>query len=360
MTSSERAAGLLEGAVTGPLDGIGALRPLAAAYAHVAMTTIAREFPGDAWHTWRSPDDAPPRPSARTPVFWGSYDWHSSVEMQWVLVRLLRLLPDAFAAAAARAALEVRFDGGALALEAAFIADPDNRNRERPYGWGWALALAHELAAWDDADGRRWRARFEPLVEALEANFLAWLPRATYPVRHGVHTNSAFGLGLALPHAEARAAVGDPRLRDAFASAAHRWFDDDVAAPGAWEPSGFDFLSPTLAEAELMSRLLPGDRFPDWFGRFLPGLVDGEPAALFRPAIVSDPSDGQIAHLHGLNLSRAWCWRRIAEKLPADDPRVPVAAQAARVHAAAGLPQVVGGDYVVEHWLAAYAVLLLS
>ena len=360
MTSSERAARLLEGAVTGPLDGIGALRPLAAAYAHVAMTTIAREFPGDAWHTWRSPDDAPPRPSARTPVFWGSYDWHSSVEMHWVLVRLLRLVPDAFPASEARTALEVRFDAGALVREAAFISDPDNRNRERPYGWGWALALAHELEAWADPDGDRWRARLEPLVEALEANFLDWLPRATYPVRYGIHGNSAFGLGLALPHAEARAAAGDARLRDAIAGAAHRWFDADVDAPGGWEPSGFDFLSPTLVEAELMSRLLPGGRFPSWLAAFLPGLEDGEPATLFRPAIVSDASDGQIAHLHGLNLSRAWCWRRIAQTLPPGDPRVPVALGASGVHADAGLHHVVGGDYMVEHWLAAYAVLVLS
>jgi hypothetical protein len=280
--------------------------------------------------------------------------------MHWVLVRLLRLVPDAIAASEVRSVLEARFDAGALAREAVFIADPDNRNRERPYGWGWALALAHELEAWGDDDGRRWRARFAPLVDALAANFVDWLLRATYPVRHGVHSNSAFGLGLALPLAAARAAAGHPRLRDALVATAHRWFDDDVAAPGGWEPSGFDFLSPTLAEAELMSRLQPGGRFPTWLGRFLPGLADREPATLFRPAVVSDSSDGQIAHLHGLNLSRAWCWRRIAEALPADDLRVPVAAGAARVHAAAGLPHVVGGDYMVEHWLAAYAVLLLS
>ncbi|MFH0751104.1 MAG: DUF2891 domain-containing protein [Chloroflexota bacterium] len=342
------------------MDRAATLRSFAAAYAQVAVDTIGREFPGDAWHTWRSPDDAPPRPRERTPVFWGCYDWHSSVEMHWVLVRLLRMVPHAFEASNVRAVLEARFDAAALAREAAFIASPDNRNRERPYGWGWALALAHEVEAWDDPDGRTWRTRFQPLVDALEANFLGWLPRATYPIRHGIHSNSAFGIGLALPYAEARAAAGDARLRDALAAAAHGWFDDDVAAPGGWEPSGFDFLSPTLAEAELMGRLLTGDCFSAWLGQFLPGLADGEPAALFRPAIVSDSSDGQIAHLHGLNLSRAWCWRRIAEALPADDPRAPVAAEGARVHAAAGLPHVVGGDYMVEHWLAAYAVLLLS
>jgi hypothetical protein len=346
--------------VTDVPERIGALRRVAPEYAQVALATIEREFPGDAWHTWRTADDVPPRPRERTPVFWGSYDWHSSVEMHWVLVRLLRLVPEAFAASEARLRLDARFDAEALVREAAFIADPDNRNRERPYGWGWALALAHELDAWSDPDGRRWRARFEPLAAALGANFLDWLPRATYPVRYGIHGNSAFGLGLALPHAEARAAAGDARLRDAIAGAAHRWFDADACAPGGWEPSGFDFLSPTLVEAELMSRLLGGAQFPSWLAAFLPGLRDGEPTALFRPAIVSDASDGQIAHLHGLNLSRAWCWRRIAEALPPGDARVPVAMAASGVHAAAGLPHVVGGDYMVEHWLAAYAVLLLS
>ena len=238
-------------------ERIGALRAAAPAYAQVALDTIGREFPGDAWHTWRTAGDAPPRPRERTPVFWGSYDWHSSVEMHWVVVRLLRLVPDAFAAADARTALDARFEPAALVREAAFIADPDNRNRERPYGWGWALALAHELAAWDHPDGRRWRVRLEPLVDALEANFTDWLPRATYPVRYGIHGNSAFGLGLALPHAEARATAGDARLRDAIAGAAHRWFDADVDAPGGWEPSGYDFLSPTLAEAELIAGSCP-------------------------------------------------------------------------------------------------------
>ncbi len=192
------------------------------------------------------------------------------------------------------------------------------------------------------------------------ANFLGWLPKATYPVRYGVHTSSAFGLGLALPHATSLAAAGDGRLLEAITGAALRWFADDADGPAAWEPSGFDFLSPTLVEAELMSRLVAPGAFGAWLARFLPGLALGRPASIFTPAVVSDPTDGHIAHLHGLNLSRAWAWRRIAGALPADDPRSLAAVRAAEVHAAAGLPHVAGGDYMVEHWLAAYAVLLLA
>jgi hypothetical protein len=338
----------------------GLLQANAASYARLAMANIDREFPSDVWHVAHAPDDLPRRPRERTPVFWGSFDWHSCVEMHWLLVRLLRVLPDAIPAAEVRALLERQLQPGPLAAEAAFIAHPDNRNRERPYGWGWALALVHELERWDDPDGRRWAAAAAPLAAAVSGNFVDWLPRATYPVRYGVHGNSAFGLGLALPHAAARAGKGDPTLRDALVAAAHRWFDDDADYPGAWEPSGFDFLSPALVEAELMSHLLDPATFATWLARFLPEIADRRPAALFTPAVVSDPTDGHIAHLHGLNLSRAWCWRRILEALPPADPRRARALEAAAVHAAAGLPAVVGSDYMVEHWLAAYAVLLLT
>lgn len=336
----------------------------AAAYARVALANIGREYPADVWQMLRGPDDPRLRPSERTPVFFGSLDWHSSVEMHWLLVRLLRAVPEAIPADEIRAVLERRFSAEALAAEARFIGHPDNRNRERPYGWGWALALVAEVDALADArrdpDGARWAARFAPLADAAAGNFLDWLPRATYPVRYGVHTNSAFGLSLALPHARSRRDGGDDALLVAVEGAVARWFATDADYPGGWEPSGFDFLSPALVEAELMAGLRAPSDFGRWLARFLPGLPDGRPASLFTPAIVTDPTDGHIAHLHGLNASRAWCWRRIAESLPAGDPRAPVALGAMRRHADAALPHVVGDDYMVEHWLAAYAVLLLS
>ncbi len=337
-----------------------ALSANAAGYAEVALANIAREFPSDVHHTMRTPDDFPRRPRERTPVFFGSFDWHSCVEMHWLLVRLLRRVPDVIPHDRIRIALDGQFTAEGLAAEARFIADPDNGRRERPYGWGWALLLAHELATWDDADGRRWTAHFAPLAAALTRNFLQWLPKATYPIRYGVHGNSAFGLSLALPYARLQAGAGDGELLAAITAAARRWFAGDRDYPGGLEPSGADFLSPALVEVELMAQLLSPDTFVPWFDAYLPRLADGEPATLFTPAVVSDASDGQIAHLHGLNASRAWCWRRLADALPAGDARIERARDAARVHAAAALPHVIGDDYMVEHWLAAYATLLLT
>lgn len=336
------------------------LRASAAGYADVALANIVREFPSDVHHTMRAPDDFPRRPRERTPVFFGSFDWHSCVEMHWLLVRLLRRAGDVVPQERIRAALDAQFTADGLAAEARFMANPDDSRRERPYGWGWALLLAHELASWDDADARRWSARFAPLADTLTRNFLAWLPKATYPIRYGVHGNSAFGLARALPYATLQARAGDAALLEAITVAAHRWYDDDRDYPGGLEPSGADFLSPALVEAELMAWLLPPVAFVTWLDAFLPRSADGAPPALFTPALVSDASDGQIAHLHGLNASRAWCWRRLAETLPAGDPRIERFLAAAHVHAEAALPHVAGDDYMVEHWLAAYAVLLLT
>ena len=339
------------------------LRANAASYAEVALANIGREFPSGIYHTMESPGDFPFRPRQRTPVFFGSFDWHSCVEMYWLLLRLLRVVPDAVPTSLIRETLKGLLTPEGLQAEAEFIARPENGAPERPYGWGWALALTEEaarLADEGDPDGPGWAAATEPLGTALTGSFKAWLPKATYPVRHGVHPNSANGLTRALPYARRRAAAGDPALADAITATATRWFAGDAGYPAAWEPSGQDFLSPALAEAELMAELLPAERFPAWLAAFLPGLADGEPAALFTPAVVSDSSDGYLAHLHGLNLSRAWAFRRLAEVLPAGDPRIPVAEQAAARHAAAALPHVAGDHYMVEHWLAAYAVQLLS
>jgi hypothetical protein len=335
------------------------LRAEAAAYARVALDNIGREFPTAAFQELSGPDDRLVRPRELTPVFYGSYDWHSCVEMHWLLVRLLRVAADAVPAARIRLALDAQFTQAGLAAEASAVAGRIGPG-QRPYGWGWALALAHELVTWDDQDGQRWAAAMSPLADAISERFIGWLPKATYPVRHGVHPNSAFGLARALPYALELARAGDAALADVITARALTWFRGDADYPGGYEPSGHDFLSPALAEAELMAQVLPAAEFTGWLGRFLPGIASGQPAALFTPALVSDSSDGQIAHLHGLNASRAWCWRRLAEALPPGDPRIGPALDAARRHAEAALPHVVGDDYAVEHWLAAYAVLLLT
>ena len=336
-----------------------ALRRDGADYARVALANIRREFPSGLYHTMTAPGDFPYRPRARTPVFYGSYDWHSCVEMHWLLLRLLRAVPGDVPAADIRGALDAQFSPVALAAEAEFIGGPGG-TPERPYGWGWALTLVSEAQSWPDPDGQKWAAAMAPLAEALTWRFLEWLPQATYPVRYGVHGNSAFGLSRTLPYARLLAQAGEPALQTAITAKAYEWFGGDTLYPGGWEPSGQDFLSPALAEAELMAQIMPESEFSAWLSVFLPGIAGGEPATLFTPAVVSDSSDGYIAHLHGLNASRAWCWRRIAEVLPDGDPRTGPALAAARTHAAAALPHVVGDDYMVEHWLACYAVLLLS
>jgi hypothetical protein len=331
------------------------LRENAAGFARTAVGNIGREYPSLVYHLMTGPDDPPSRPRDRSPVFFGSLDWHSCVEMHWLLVRLLRLMPDAVPEDEVRALLDAQFGEGKLAAEADFVASADGRH-ERPYGWAWALALVHELAGFDDPDAGRWLDALAPLEAAIVAGFLEWLPKATYPNRHGVHGNTAFAFSQLLPCALERSSG----LADAVTATALGWYRGDAGYPAQFEPSGHDFLSPALTEAELVSRLLSPQPFSAWLTRFLPGVENGEPGTLFTPAIVSDASEGQIAHLHGLNASRAWCWRRLAEGLPPGDPRIGPAIAAARTHLDAALPHVTGSDYMVEHWLAAYAVLALS
>ncbi|WP_053207789.1 DUF2891 domain-containing protein [Jiangella muralis] len=331
------------------------LRENAAAYARTALTCIDREYPHLPIIYAVEPGPYP-RHRDQHPAFYGSLDWHSAVEMHWVLVRLLRLagsdLPTALAASV-RDALGAHLTPSNLAREAEFFASGPGRTRERPYGWGWLLTLAHELASWPDADGAAWAAAVRPLADVLTANLVGWLPAQTYPVRGGLHPNSAFGLLRSYD-----GAGGD--LRDAIDDAVRRWYLADTDYPAHYEPSGSDFLSPALAEAELVARVLPPAEFASWFGRFLPGAAASSPARLFEPPVVSDPSDGQLAHLAGLNLSRAWSMVAVADALPAGSAAAAALTASAVVHADAGLPYVVGGDYMVEHWLAAYAVGYLT
>ncbi|MGY1809742.1 DUF2891 domain-containing protein [Blastococcus sp. SYSU D00669] len=326
------------------------LRAVAGELAATALRTVRAEYPYDLRVLYTAPGAAPERPRDRHPAFYGSYDWHSAVEMHWVLLRLLRRFPDEVDTGAVRAVLDEHLTPGALATETAHHRA--NPGAQRPYGWGWALTLHEEAAAWPGA--APWTAALQPLADHFLDALAAWLPRAPYPVRHGVHPNSAFGLVRSLPSARRRAADGDDRALSAVEDAARRWFTDDADAPVRWEPSGADFLSPVLTEAVLMAEVLPADEFGPWLARYLPGLAD---RPLFEPAVVADSSDGQTAHLHGLNLSRAWALRRLAAHAPAARELL---LDTARRHAEPELAEVSGSDYVVEHWLAAYALLYLD
>ncbi len=327
---------------------------VASRFGAIALDHVTREYPNKLDHVLNGPDDGR-GPRALHPVFYGSFDWHSCVHGYWMLARLLRGFPAMAEAARIRALFDAQLTPEKVAGEVAYLAQPSRGGFERPYGWGWLLMLAGELARHDGADGRRRREALAPLADAFVRRFRAFLPKATYPVRVGTHFNTAFAFTLALEYA---AVVGDDTLADLVREKANAWYGDDADCQ-AWEPGGDDFLSSALIEAECMRRVMPAAGFAAWLDRFLPHLAERRPATLFRPAHVSDRSDGKIAHLDGLNLSRAWCWRAIAGALPAGDPRVAIAREAAGLHLAASLPHV-AGDYMGEHWLASFAVLALT
>lgn len=326
---------------------------LAQKFAELALAHVSREFPNKMDHVLAGPEDVA-GPHALHPIFFGSYDWHSCVHGYWLTARVLRLHPGLGAAPKIAALFADRFTDEHVSSECAYLARPHARGFERPYGWAWLLALQAELDRHTAGAGVAAAAALRPLAQAFAARFSQFLPLADYPVRTGVHSSTAFALRLAADYAEPTDGTLFALMRDK----ALAWYGGDEGAQ-AWEPSQDDFLSPTLMEAECMRRFLAPDTFRAWFERFLPDAKAGAPAALFAPARVSDRSDGKIAHLDGLNFSRAWCWRAIAAALTADDPLRPRALEAAERHIAASLPHV-AGDYMGEHWLATFALLALA
>ncbi|MEO8113318.1 MAG: DUF2891 domain-containing protein [Phenylobacterium sp.] len=322
---------------------------LASRFAAIALGHVAREFPNKLDHVLEAREDAR-TPRELHPIFFGSFDWHSCVHGYWLLASLLRRCPEIPEGPAIRALFDDAFTEARVAAETAYLARPSARGFERPYGWGWLLKLQAELLSHPGP----WAATLAPLADAFAQRFKDFLPRASYPIRTGVHSNTAFAMALASDYA---AAAGDGALAALLETIARAWHLADRDAP-AWEPSGDDFLSATLVEAECLRRLLPPEEYRAWFADFLPHAAEGRPASLFTPATVSDRSDGKIAHLDGLNLSRAWCWREIASALPDGDIRGAIARKAAATHLDAALLHVTG-DYMGEHWLASFALLAL-
>lgn len=331
------------------------LRERASDYVDVAMASAMREYPHFPLFIATGPDSYRSHRSFH-PAFYGSYDWHSCVEMHLVAVRLLRLFPEETANTTAREALTTLLTPENIAVEMEFFANPAHKSLERPYGWCWLMMFAAALHGWDDDDGRRWSEAVAPLANQLMMALIAWLPKLTYPQRTGMHPNTAFSLVNALAWARLHPAMG---WEATIVESARRLFMADTDYPLHYEPSGADFLSPGLCEAVLMAEILDEHVFPEWFNQFLPSFLNPTWNGL-EPAVISDPTDGQIAHLHGLNLSRAWALVRLADALPlASDDRDRVMGLAQQ-HAEASLPHVSGSDYMVEHWLAVYAMLLLS
>ncbi len=327
-------------------------------FARLALSCTDREFPNKPEHVLDSAADAKP-PRDFHPSFYGCYDWHSSVHGHWMLARLLKTHPDLPSAPAIRARLSAALTAEAVAVEVRYLESKSNRGFERPYGWAWVLRLANELSAWDDPDARLWRARIEPLEKAIVARYQDYLPKLTRPVRTGVHPNTAFALAEALDYARA---TGRADFENTIVSRSHFYFGSDTACPLNYEPSGEDFFSPCLEEADLMRRVLPQKEFAKWLKKFLPSLspptLTQKKAFLLEPAVVADPTDPRLVHLDGLNLTRAWTLKGIAAALPARDARRAVLLKAADEHARAGLARVSSGNYEGEHWLASFAVYL--
>jgi hypothetical protein len=324
-----------------------ALTPaLASSFAAMTLGHLGRQWPYKLDHVMTGPEDVR-APIDLHPIFHGSFDWHSCVHGWWQVMRLLRRFPELPQAEDIRARADAMLVPDKVAGELAYLARPASGGFERPYGWGWLLALHDELGRHDDD---RWAGTLAPLAEAFASRFADYLPKLTYPIRVGTHFNS----GFALIHAHRWARRHDPALRALIETRALDWFGEDRGCQ-AWEPGGDEFLSPALTEAHLVREILPPDRFTDWFDAFLPTI----PQTLLTPAFVSDRSDGKIAHLDGLNLSRAWSWRAIAYGLPADHPVRSTAADAAARHVAAALPHL-GDNYMGEHWLASFALLALD
>lgn len=328
-------------------------RDIAEKFASLAFAHVTREYPNVMLHVMAGPHEVM-GPRAAHPIFFGSYDWHSCVHGYWLLARLMRRFPDLSLAPKISALFDEYITAANVAGEMVYLARPEARSFERPYGWAWLLALQAELDQHTSGAGNRAAGTLRPLAEVFAERFRAFLPLADYPMRTGVHSSTAFALRLAADYAE----PNDPDLFALMRDKVIAWYGADRGAQ-AWEPSQDDFLSPTLAEAECMRRCLAPSAFRAWFEDFLPNAANEEPASLFAPARVSDRTDGKIAHLDGLNFSRAWCWRAITTALGPDHPATARARKAADTHIAASLPHV-AGDYMGEHWLATFALLALE
>ena len=325
-------------------------------FAKITLRCVAKAYPSQPGYVLNGPGDVQ-LPEVVHPAFYGCYDWHSSVHAHWMLARILRLFPAIPEAPAIIAALDRNLSAKNLAVEAAYFAKPGTAAFERMYGWAWTLKLAEELHQSPSPEARRWQQHLQPLTDVLVKRYLDFLPKQTYPIRTGVHPNTAFGLGFALDYANA---LGHAPLKEIVVARSRDYFLADTDYPAKLEPNGSDFLSPALAEADLMRRVLSREEFARWFDAYLPAMSHGQPANLLTIAVVTDRSDPQLGHLDGLNLSRAWAMWNIAAALPPGVPARAFLVDAAHTHAKDALQHVATGHYEGEHWLASFAVFLLT
>ena len=325
-------------------------------FARLALGCVEKEYPNKISHVMNSDADAAP-PRKLTPAFYGCYDWHSSVHGHWLLARLVRTFPDAPFAKPARAALRKSLTADHLKLEAAYLREKGRTSFERPYGLAWLLQLCAELREWNDPEAKEMSANLRPLEDAALERLTAWLPKLSHPVRIGEHDQTAFGLGLMLDYARA---AGNESFAKLITDQARKFYIADKDCPLTYEPSGEDFLSPVLGEADVMRRILAPAEFAAWLNDFMPQIPTKTNTNWLPVVISTDPSDPKLAHLDGLNLSRAWMLEGIISGLPADDTRRPALTAVAEAHRRAGLAAVTGEHYEGGHWLGSFAVYLVT
>jgi hypothetical protein len=328
----------------------------ASRFAKLALTCLHQEYPNHVSNMMDDAGDARP-PHELTPAFYGCLDWHSDVHGHWLLVRLLRMFPEAPFATQARAELARSFTAQNVAGEVQFLSRKDRASFERPYGLAWLLALSAELRQWKDPQAQEWSATLRPLETIVVGRLKTWIPELHYPIRIGEHDQTAFSFGLIWDWA---GVAGDTSMRSLLSDASRRYYLADRSCPLSYEPSGEDFLSPCLAEADFMRRVLDPAQFSRWLSAFLPDIPKQSSATWLQPAVVTDRSDPKLAHIDGLNLSRAWMLEGIADALPSHDPRIPALLETATRHREASLPAVTGEYYEGGHWLGTFAVYLTS
>lgn len=330
---------------------------LAERIARLALDGIGRDYPSQIAHVMQADADALP-PRDLTPIFFGCYDWHSAVHSHWCLVRLLRCAPNGGDwREDCVELLDAQFTAENVTGEVAYLSRAGRQGFERPYGLAWLLQLCAELRDWDEAAAGEWAEDLSPLERLAADRFREWLPNLTHPIRSGEHSQTAFAFGLTLDWSRT---TGDAALESLICERTLHYHRDDADAPLHFEPSGHDFLSPALAEADLLRRVVPPDEFAEWLSAFLPRLPADGSTDWLQPAVVTDPGDGKLAHLYGLNLSRAWMLEGVASGLPDDDERIDTLTKTADLHRNAGLPAVTGEHYSVSHWLGSFAVYLLT
>ncbi len=322
-------------------------------FANLALACVHKEYPNKISHNLSSDADVAP-PRKLTPAFYGCYDWHSSVHGHWLLARLARSFPDAQFTPIAREALKKSLSADNIKQEAAYLRGEGRASFERPYGLAWLLQLGLELREWDDPLGKELSANLRPLEAAALERLQTWLPKLANPVRSGEHSQTAFAMGLMMDYARG---TSNKEFLDLLTQRAKVYYSKDGDCPLAYEPSGEDFLSPCLAEGDVMRRALSPADFSAWLHKFMPLTARQK---LFEPAVSPDPSDPKLAHLDGLNLSRAWMLEGIASSLPKGDRTRAALLRSAEAHRVAGLAAVTGAHYEGGHWLGSFAVYLVT